>query len=157
VDSYRLQIPYVPREGRRTLLLLVAGALVVGGLAVAAATAALLPLSLAVAGCALYAVLYVKHPTYQYIDALTIDAQGIWFLRELRPRGSASQFAWREIKAVSARLASQGEESQGLEITTTRFGPKGTPVLVPIGSEAECLAALRVAHAFAKQGAESAA
>jgi hypothetical protein len=130
---------------------------VLGGIAAAFSAKSLWPLGVAAAGCALYVWLLVQQPVYEYIAALIIDKEGIWFLREVRPGGSASRFSWREIRSVSARLTSQGEENQGLEVLTTRYGPKGVPVLVPIGSEAECLEALRVAQSFVGAGAKSAA
>jgi hypothetical protein len=157
VEPYSLEIPYAPREGVRTFMLLLCGALLLGGLAWALTASSLLPLGVAAIGGGLYATLLLKHPVYQYIVSVKIDEEGIWYLREPRPDAASSKFSWHEIKALSVRLASHGEENPGLEVITTRFGPKGTPILVPIGSEPDCLAALRAAQSFASQRTPSAA
>ena len=102
-------------------------------------------------------MLVIKHPVYQYIVAVKIDSEGIWYLREPRPDATSGKFLWHEVKALSARLASHGEENPGLEVVTTRFGPRGTPILVPIGSESDCLAALHAARSFANMRAPGAA
>ena len=155
MEPFRLEIPYAPREGRRRLLLLLSGTLLIGGFVWALTASSVLPLSVSALGCALYATLLLKHPVYQYIVAVKIDSEGIWYLREPRPDAASGKFLWHEVKALSARLASQGEENPGLEVTTTRFGPKGTPILVPIGSEPDCLAALHAAQSFANMRAPS--
>jgi hypothetical protein len=157
VEPFRLEIPYAPHEGRRTGLLLLSGTLVIGGLAWALTSSSALPLSASALGCALYATLLLKHPVYQYIVAVKIDSEGIWYLREPRPDAAAGKLLWHEVKGLSARLASHGEENPGLEVMTTRFGPKGTPILVPIGSEPDCLAALHAAKSFANMRAAGAA
>ena len=157
MEPFRLEVPYAPHEVRRTFLLLLSGTLLIGGLAWAFATSSALPLFVSALGCALYAALLRKHPIYQYIVAVKIDDEGIWYLREPRPGATAGRFSWHEVTGLSALLASHGEENPGLEVITTRFGSKGTPILVPIGSEPDCLAALHAAQSFANMHAQGAA
>jgi hypothetical protein len=148
VEPYLLEVPYAPREAGQSLLLALSVTFVLGGITWALVAASALPLGIAAIGCTLYAALLIKHPPYQYIVAVRIDNEGIWYLREPRPGAASSKLSWGEVKSLSVRLTSQGEEAPGLEVTTTRFGPKGISVVVPIGGEAECLAALRAAQEF---------
>jgi hypothetical protein len=148
VEPFSLEVPFVPRDFRRTLLLLLSGALVLGGLGLGLAASSPLPLGVAALGCGLYAMLLVRHPVYQYIVTVKIDSEGIWYLRAPRPDAASGKFFWHEVKALSVRLASDGEENPGLVVITTRFGSKGTAVLVPIGSDSDCLDALRAAQSF---------
>ncbi len=148
MQPFRLEAPYVPGEGARTLQLLLAGTLVVSGIALALNRASLTPLSLVVAGVLLFAWLMHRHPRYEYFTMLSISGNGIEYAREQRPNSPKTHLNWGEVKSVSARLASQGEEIQGLEIVSLRYGNKGVPILLPLGTEAECKAALEAAESF---------
>jgi hypothetical protein len=148
MQPFRLEAPYVPGEGARTLQLLLAGTLVVSGIALALNRASLIPLSLAVAGVLLFAWLMHNHPRYEYFTLLSISEKGIEYAREQRPDSPKTSLNWAEVKSVSARLASQGEEIQGLEVVSLRYGNKGVPTLLPLGSEAECKAAVAAAEGF---------
>lgn len=148
MQPFHLEAPYVPGEGARTLQLLLAGTLVVSGTAMALNRASLIPLALAVAGVLLFAWLMHHHPCYEYFTVLSISEKGIEYAREQRPDSPKTSLNWSEVKSVSARLASQGEEIQGLEVVSLRYGNKGVPILLPLGTEAECKAAVEAAESF---------
>ena len=148
MQPFLLEVPYVPGEGARTLQLLVAGTSVVSGIALAMSRASLFPLLLTVGGVLLFAWLMHRHPRYQYFVILSISEKGIEYVREQKPGSPTTSFSWSEVKSVSARLASQGEEIQGLEVVSLRYGSKGVPILLPLGTEAECKAAVEAAEGF---------
>lgn len=148
MQPFRLEAPYAPGEGGRTLQFFLAGTLVVSGIVLAFNRASLVPLSVAVAGVLLFAWLMHRHPRYEYFTMLSISEKGIEYAREQRPNSPKTSLKWAEVKSVSARLASQGEEIQGLEVVSLRYGNKGVPILLPLGTEAECKAAVQAAEGF---------
>jgi hypothetical protein len=143
VQPFVLEVAHAPGDGKRTLSFLAAVALAVAGMALALLRGSLLPLVATVVALAWLVWLFRTQPLVQHAEYLLLDNHGLKYMHTPGSNGRVSQYAWSEIQSVSVKLASKGEDFQGLSVLTTRSSLGGLPVLLAVFSEQDCIAACK--------------
>lgn len=136
-----LQVSQTPGDVSRGLTFFVAVVLVVGGLVTAVVEASPRPLVATMLGIALYVWLFRTAAKTLYFTYLILNEQGIEYVHTPgAARGRVSRYAWSQIESVSIKLASRGEEEQGLSIKLASGYLGGLPILLPVFAEVDCVA-----------------
>ena len=92
-------------------------------------------------GIALYVWLFRTAAKTLYFTYLILNEQGIEYVHTPgAARGRVSRYAWSQIESVSIKLASRGEEEQGLSIKLASGYLGGLPILLPVFAEVDCVA-----------------
>ncbi|RYD70657.1 MAG: hypothetical protein EOP84_26310 [Verrucomicrobiaceae bacterium] len=88
--------------------------------------------------------LFRTQPIAQMVEYLAVDEHGLKYVHASGKKSRTSRYAWSEIQSAIALLGSKGEEVQGLSVVTNRKAHGGTPILLPVFSEKDCVAVVRL-------------
>lgn len=138
-----LEVAHAPGDGQTTLGFLAAVALAVASMMLALVKGSLVPLVATVVAVAWLVWLFRTQPIWKHVEYLILDNHGLKYVHTPGNKGRVSQYAWSEIQSVSMKLASNGDDVQGLSILTTRSSLGSLPVLLPVFSEQDCIAACK--------------
>ncbi len=150
---YVHQVDFAEGDAGLTAWFVLSVCLLVVGAGLALAESSVTPLLLSVGGVVIYVMLLRRGGTkVEQLTALEIGAEGIAYLIEPKPGASKRRLAWSEIMDVRA----VHDEMTGLVIVTSRYGPRGFEILVPIWPGESCIEAAEVARSYLEGGNRSA-